>query len=131
MSYQPRTDRITDHEAALLRLLTSSTDDWPDKMVSRPCRAGQHEDCRFAGCWCQHHKPFFSVDDLLYAHWIGTPLYEGRLWDTPQGLHQTAASLVRKGFVERAREGVVIYRATDAGRQMLSSATPHQEKVAP
>jgi hypothetical protein len=53
---------------------------------------------------------------------------------TPQGLHQTAASLVRKGFAEKIkREGArspVEYRITSAGRAALSTTNMDAARTA-
>jgi hypothetical protein len=41
---------------------------------------------------------------------------------TTQGVHQTAASLVRRGLVEKARHrGQVIYRISGKGREMVAA----------
>lgn len=59
-------------------------------------------------------------------HMVLTEIMFGRLdrlmhlpEESPQGIHQTAASLVRKGFVRRVSKRPVEYQITSEGRAWL------------
>lgn len=91
---------------------------------SRPDRLTANERRFLEGLTVRHpwrHGGWWPVPDL-----IGYATQGGRFAGmSPQGLHQTAASLVRKGLAEKTRrEGSrapVEYRITDAGRVRLGT----------
>lgn len=65
---------------------------------------------------------------ILGGHDTG-PRLAAKTGRSPQGCHQTAASLVRKGWAARQREAAVRYRVTGAGAVTLALVAKYPDLV--